>query len=264
MVAVRFFVESAKSFFNYEKYLYDSLPYENAMALRRCERDKSDYISSGTCPLYIGDVQTQSPGSGGSGVSNKHPVLAQQDIRKSILHGIFIVYGVFSLFAGNMALAPNGDMYWCQVDNNTFEVYKSTDGGGTWAFYLLQRGHTERQFPAAVISDSLNDNGNLTTKAIIFDSDNLPILTTGHRPDVYDHRTLVGDGSIVLDWAVAPSAKGIVVMFHGLAASSMGKKNMIRLCRRLKSAGFTAVVYNRSGHAPGTTPRPRGIRQGRN
>lgn len=84
------------------------------------------------------------------------------------------------------------------------------------------------------------------------------------RPDVYDHRTLVGDGSIVLDWAVAPSAKGIVVMFHGLAASSMGKKNMIRLCRRLKSAGFTAVVYNRSGHAPGTTPRPRGIRQGRN
>lgn len=50
-----------------------------------------------------------------------------------------------------MALAPNGDMYWCQVDNNTFEVYKSTDGGGTWAFYLLQRGHTERQFPVRVV-----------------------------------------------------------------------------------------------------------------
>lgn len=110
VVATRFFVESLKSFFNYEKYLYDSLPYETASAIRRCESDKSDYISSGSCPLYIGDLETISPGTGGSGVSDKHPVLAQQGIRKSILHGIFIVYGVFSLLAGKTAIEWLGNL----------------------------------------------------------------------------------------------------------------------------------------------------------
>lgn len=63
--------------------------------------------------------------------------------------------------------------------NNTQNVNDDGYRGGLWSVDLSTG--TLGLLQAAVISDSLNDNGNLTTKAIIFDSDNLPILTTGHR-----------------------------------------------------------------------------------
>nr|WRJ69509.1 hypothetical protein TetV2_00060 [Oceanusvirus sp.] len=139
------------------------------------------------------------------------------------------IAGVSSKFLGNVALAPNGDVYWTQNDglNGTARIYRSTDSGGTWS--LVQSGGTIRgdnlyistavdpsgtylyifaanyvqnvnndgfrggfwrmtisdgtfsTLAAAIDTLSVNDSGNLTVKAIQFDSDNLPILSTGHR-----------------------------------------------------------------------------------
>lgn len=136
------------------------------------------------------------------------------------------IAGVATKKFGNVAVAPNGDVYWTQSDNGTAKIYKSVDGGasftqvgsggtiqssrfmataidptgtylyifaanstqpisgdgyrgGFWRYTLADTTFT--LLTAAVDSLSVNDSGNLTTKAIIFDSDNLPILTTGHR-----------------------------------------------------------------------------------
>jgi predicted alpha/beta-fold hydrolase len=72
----------------------------------------------------------------------------------------------------------------------------------------------------------------------------------------YDRREALGD--VVLDWVnegpcegpCEGPRKGVVILFHGLAASS-SSLGIRRLADEAVRRGFVAVAYNRPGHAEG-------------
>ena len=107
----RFLSEAVKSFVNYEKYLYDTLPPGTAAAIRRC-KDESDGEESEDgdadnardgCPLSSDDLEAISPGIGAKGLASRPRALARHAIRQSLVHWIAFVYlGLGAIFTWGM------------------------------------------------------------------------------------------------------------------------------------------------------------------
>lgn len=101
----RFLAEAVKSFVNYEKYLYDTLPPDTARAIRSCpddsdgESDQDAHGDNDGCPLNSDDLEEMSPGIGGKGLASRPHALARHAIRQSLVHWIMIVYmGMGAMF----------------------------------------------------------------------------------------------------------------------------------------------------------------------